>query len=161
LIVCSHVLKHAQDFDSQVMQNLELVDASLDGTVTYEIFIAPNFSNLNSTCHVPFHRFQLNSARRHARRSCGRHIRHVHHHRSLSASPTWLLGVHGRSNAIPQHLLPKSSSDRYQGQAQQQSGECGEANGHDPRRYDEPGRKNNVLYSRAPQGKRPGTARAP
>jgi hypothetical protein len=30
--------------------NLELVDASLDGTVTYELNIAPNLSNLNSRC---------------------------------------------------------------------------------------------------------------
>ena len=30
------------------MLNLELVDATLDGTVTYEFFIAPNLSNLNS-----------------------------------------------------------------------------------------------------------------
>jgi hypothetical protein len=37
------------------MLNLELVDASLDGTVTYELYIAPNFSNLNSTCpHAVF-----------------------------------------------------------------------------------------------------------
>lgn len=32
------------------MLNLELVDASLDGTVTYELVIGPNFSNLNSRC---------------------------------------------------------------------------------------------------------------
>jgi hypothetical protein len=27
---------------------MELVDASLDGSVTYEMIIIPNFSNLNS-----------------------------------------------------------------------------------------------------------------
>jgi hypothetical protein len=31
------------------MENMKLVDASLDGTVTYEMIITPNFSNLNST----------------------------------------------------------------------------------------------------------------
>jgi hypothetical protein len=29
------------------MNNLKLVDASLDGTVTYSLYISPNFSNLN------------------------------------------------------------------------------------------------------------------
>jgi hypothetical protein len=31
------------------MENMKLIDASLDGTVTYEMTITPNFSNLNST----------------------------------------------------------------------------------------------------------------
>ncbi|CAI9635427.1 hypothetical protein GT037_010448 [Alternaria burnsii] len=39
------------DFDREVMLNLELVDASLDGTVTYELVIGPNFSNLNNVMH--------------------------------------------------------------------------------------------------------------
>ncbi|CAG5187574.1 uncharacterized protein ALTATR162_LOCUS11732 [Alternaria atra] len=39
------------DFDREVMLNLELVDASLQGTVTYELFIGPNFSNLNNVMH--------------------------------------------------------------------------------------------------------------
>jgi acyl-coenzyme A thioesterase 13 len=30
------------------MENMKLVDATLDGTVTYEMTITPNFSNLNS-----------------------------------------------------------------------------------------------------------------
>lgn len=38
-----------QDFDQQVMENLKIVDAGLDGSVAYELYIAPNFSNLNST----------------------------------------------------------------------------------------------------------------
>jgi hypothetical protein len=29
------------------MENLKIVDAGLDGSVVYELFIAPNFSNLN------------------------------------------------------------------------------------------------------------------
>jgi hypothetical protein len=33
------------------MENLKLVDAGLDGSVVYELFIAPNFSNLNGTIH--------------------------------------------------------------------------------------------------------------
>jgi hypothetical protein len=37
-----------QDFDREVMENMKLVDATLDGTVTYEMTITPNFSNLNS-----------------------------------------------------------------------------------------------------------------
>lgn len=41
-----------EDFDNQVMNSLELVDATPDGTVTYEMFMAPNFSNLNSTSFV-------------------------------------------------------------------------------------------------------------
>jgi len=43
-----NTINHDQDFDREVMLNLELVDATLDGTVTYEFFIAPNLSNLNS-----------------------------------------------------------------------------------------------------------------
>jgi acyl-coenzyme A thioesterase 13 len=34
------------------MSSLELVDATLDGTVTYEMYIAPSFSNLNSMSFV-------------------------------------------------------------------------------------------------------------
>jgi acyl-coenzyme A thioesterase 13 len=30
------------------MENLKLVDAGLDGSVVYEFYVAPNFSNLNS-----------------------------------------------------------------------------------------------------------------
>ena len=38
----------AQDFDSQVMDSLELVDATPDGTVAFDMVMAPSFSNLNS-----------------------------------------------------------------------------------------------------------------
>jgi acyl-coenzyme A thioesterase 13 len=31
------------------MENLKLVDAGLDGSVVYEFYIAPNFSNLNGS----------------------------------------------------------------------------------------------------------------
>lgn len=34
------------------MENLKLVDAGLDGSVTYDLYITPNFSNLNSM--IPF-----------------------------------------------------------------------------------------------------------
>jgi hypothetical protein len=36
------------------MDNLKIVDASMDGTVTYEFYMAPNFSNLNgkSTTYI-------------------------------------------------------------------------------------------------------------
>jgi acyl-coenzyme A thioesterase 13 len=37
-----------QDFDREVMESLKLVDAGIDGSVTYEMTITPNFSNLNS-----------------------------------------------------------------------------------------------------------------
>jgi acyl-coenzyme A thioesterase 13 len=37
-----------EDFDREVMNNLKLVDAGMDGSVVYEMFIAPSFSNLNS-----------------------------------------------------------------------------------------------------------------
>lgn len=40
-----------QDFDRQVMESLELVDAGLDGSVAYEMTIVPNLSNLNSMLH--------------------------------------------------------------------------------------------------------------
>ncbi|RMZ73295.1 thioesterase family [Pyrenophora seminiperda CCB06] len=43
--------KHHVDFDRQVMQDLELVDASLDGSVTFELYVALNFSNLNNVMH--------------------------------------------------------------------------------------------------------------
>ena len=36
-----------KDFDNEVMNALELVDATLDGTVTYEMLMKPMFSNLN------------------------------------------------------------------------------------------------------------------
>ncbi|USP75905.1 uncharacterized protein yc1106_03179 [Curvularia clavata] len=39
------------DFDNEVMNSLELVDATIDGTVTYEMFIKPSFSNLNNVMH--------------------------------------------------------------------------------------------------------------
>ncbi|KAF1915570.1 thioesterase family protein-like protein [Ampelomyces quisqualis] len=39
------------DFDREVMENMKLVDASLDGAVSYEMTIAPNFSNLNNVMH--------------------------------------------------------------------------------------------------------------
>jgi acyl-coenzyme A thioesterase 13 len=48
-LIGSDVLIHIdQDFDREVMENMKLVDATLDGTVTYEMTITPNFSNLNS-----------------------------------------------------------------------------------------------------------------
>ncbi|CAO2649395.1 Nn.00g067800.m01.CDS01 [Neocucurbitaria sp. VM-36] len=39
------------DFDRQVMEHLKIVDAGLDGSVAYELHIAPNFSNLNNVMH--------------------------------------------------------------------------------------------------------------
>jgi|TARA_R110002003_G_scaffold2545_3_gene24451 hypothetical protein len=49
-----------QDFDREVMENMKLVDARLDGSVVYEMTIAPNFSNLNSTHFKPSdHALQL------------------------------------------------------------------------------------------------------
>ncbi|KAF2272266.1 uncharacterized protein EI97DRAFT_228658 [Westerdykella ornata] len=39
------------DFDRQVMKDLKLVDATLDGTVTFEFFISQNYSNLNDVMH--------------------------------------------------------------------------------------------------------------
>ncbi|KAF1837908.1 thioesterase family protein-like protein [Decorospora gaudefroyi] len=39
------------DFDHEVMENLKLVDAGLDGSAVYELYIAPNFSNLNDVMH--------------------------------------------------------------------------------------------------------------
>ena len=37
-----------QDFDSAVMNNMKIMDAGPEGSVEFELFIAPNFSNLNS-----------------------------------------------------------------------------------------------------------------
>lgn len=34
------------------MENLKLVDAGLDGSVSYDMYISPNLSNLNGTLHV-------------------------------------------------------------------------------------------------------------
>ncbi|OAL51198.1 thioesterase family protein-like protein [Pyrenochaeta sp. DS3sAY3a] len=39
------------DFDAEVMENLKIVDAGLDGSVSYELYISPNFSNLNNVMH--------------------------------------------------------------------------------------------------------------
>ncbi|KAH7074765.1 thioesterase family protein-like protein [Paraphoma chrysanthemicola] len=39
------------DFDREVMENLKLVDAGLDGSVSYEMTMTPNFSNLNNVMH--------------------------------------------------------------------------------------------------------------
>lgn len=37
-----------QDFDNVVMNHMKLVDAGPEGSVEYELCIAPGFSNLNS-----------------------------------------------------------------------------------------------------------------
>ncbi|KAI8940746.1 hypothetical protein NX059_002011 [Plenodomus lindquistii] len=39
------------DYDREVMANLKLVDAGLDGSVAYDLYISPNFSNLNNVMH--------------------------------------------------------------------------------------------------------------
>ncbi|KAF1851099.1 thioesterase family protein-like protein [Cucurbitaria berberidis CBS 394.84] len=39
------------DFDREVMENFKIIDAGLDGSVTYELYMAPNFSNLNNVMH--------------------------------------------------------------------------------------------------------------
>lgn len=36
-----------QDFDRQVMKDLKIIDATMDGTVTFELYISPGYSNLN------------------------------------------------------------------------------------------------------------------
>ncbi|KAF2106749.1 HotDog domain-containing protein [Lophiotrema nucula] len=40
-----------QDFDREVMNNLKIVDAGLDGSVQFELYMSPNFSNLNDVMH--------------------------------------------------------------------------------------------------------------
>ena len=49
------VTKIYQDFDREVMDYLKIVDAGLDGSVAYELYMAPNFSNLNSMTQVDYH----------------------------------------------------------------------------------------------------------
>ncbi|KAF2730329.1 thioesterase family protein-like protein [Polyplosphaeria fusca] len=39
------------DFDRDVMDNLKIVDAGLDGSVEFELYVSPNFSNLNDVMH--------------------------------------------------------------------------------------------------------------
>ncbi|CAI6333250.1 unnamed protein product [Periconia digitata] len=39
------------DFDSEVMKGLQIVDAGLDGSVTFELLMSSNFSNLNNVMH--------------------------------------------------------------------------------------------------------------
>ncbi|KAF2680595.1 hypothetical protein K458DRAFT_421297 [Lentithecium fluviatile CBS 122367] len=39
------------DFDREVMNNLKIIDAGLDGSVSYELFMSPSFSNLNDVMH--------------------------------------------------------------------------------------------------------------
>ncbi|KAF1998939.1 thioesterase family protein-like protein [Amniculicola lignicola CBS 123094] len=39
------------DFDREVMENLKIVDAGMDGSVVYDLHISPNFSNLNDVMH--------------------------------------------------------------------------------------------------------------
>ncbi|KAF2637700.1 thioesterase family protein-like protein [Massarina eburnea CBS 473.64] len=39
------------DFDREVMDNLKIVDAGLDGSVSFELYMSPNFSNLNDVMH--------------------------------------------------------------------------------------------------------------
>ncbi|KAF2992921.1 hypothetical protein E8E13_000547 [Curvularia kusanoi] len=43
------------DFDGEVMKNLKLIDAGPEGSVVYELHIAPGFSNLNKhhKVHTP------------------------------------------------------------------------------------------------------------
>ncbi|KAJ4302804.1 hypothetical protein N0V90_001695 [Kalmusia sp. IMI 367209] len=43
--------EHIVDFDSEVMNNLKIVDAALDGSVDYELHISPHFINLNDVMH--------------------------------------------------------------------------------------------------------------
>ena len=44
-----HATNDIQDFDREVMENLKLVDAGLDGSTTFELHMAPSMSNLNGT----------------------------------------------------------------------------------------------------------------
>ncbi|KAL5119032.1 hypothetical protein ACEQ8H_002956 [Pleosporales sp. CAS-2024a] len=39
------------DFDRDVMESMKLVDAGLDGSVTFEMTMVPSFSNLNNVMH--------------------------------------------------------------------------------------------------------------
>ncbi|KAF2653712.1 thioesterase family protein-like protein [Lophiostoma macrostomum CBS 122681] len=39
------------DFDREVMDNLRMTNASPDGSVEFELFISPSFSNLNNVMH--------------------------------------------------------------------------------------------------------------
>ncbi|KZM21820.1 uncharacterized protein EKO05_0003135 [Ascochyta rabiei] len=39
------------DFDSEVMKNMKIVDAGPEGSAEFELYIAPNFSNLNNVMH--------------------------------------------------------------------------------------------------------------
>lgn len=62
----------SQDFDNEVMNNMKIVDAGPEGSVEYQLFIAPGFSNLNSkTCaHCWRPKPDQSLSRRHAWR-CG------------------------------------------------------------------------------------------
>jgi acyl-coenzyme A thioesterase 13 len=57
-LLMSAKLTAQQDFDREVMENLKLVDAGLEGSVAYEMTITPNFSNLNSTSSLKDVRFR-------------------------------------------------------------------------------------------------------
>ncbi|KAF2750403.1 thioesterase family protein-like protein [Sporormia fimetaria CBS 119925] len=39
------------DFDRQVMKDLKLIDAGLDGSCTFELHVAPSYGNLNDVMH--------------------------------------------------------------------------------------------------------------
>ncbi|KAF2715144.1 thioesterase family protein-like protein [Pleomassaria siparia CBS 279.74] len=39
------------DFDREVMKNMKIVDAGTDGSVSFELTVGPNFSNLNDVMH--------------------------------------------------------------------------------------------------------------
>ncbi|KAF2008766.1 thioesterase family protein-like protein [Aaosphaeria arxii CBS 175.79] len=39
------------DFDREVMRNMKLVDAGMDGSVEFELLITPSYSNLNNVMH--------------------------------------------------------------------------------------------------------------
>ncbi|PVI07709.1 thioesterase family protein-like protein [Periconia macrospinosa] len=42
---------HHIDFDRHVMQSLRLVEATMDGSVTFDLFMSSSFSNLNDVMH--------------------------------------------------------------------------------------------------------------
>ncbi|KAF1966500.1 thioesterase family protein-like protein [Bimuria novae-zelandiae CBS 107.79] len=43
--------QHHVDFDNEVMKDLKIVDAGLDGSVVYEFYISLKYSNLNDVMH--------------------------------------------------------------------------------------------------------------
>lgn len=119
------------------MKGLKLIDAGLDGSVVFELYISSDMSNLNGTEFHHCFAEDANVCRRHARRCRCSHLsvlrdrfitirglkkeanfnpvfsRHGNYIGVVSCCQTRVLGVSGRGDQDTQYLLSQSSTNWY------------------------------------------------